>query len=102
MKHTQGPWRIGRYMAADGNCEGPIRVWDANGNVVADVPHTDQGWEDAQLIAAAPELLDALEALAADVAAAAESETHEGRAVYLRNAASEARELLARIEGGKS
>lgn len=60
VKHTPGPWRIGRYHNDKLETVGPIRVWNAQGGVIADVPHTDQGWADASLMATAPDMLDAL------------------------------------------
>lgn len=46
------PWTYGRY--ATGNKrkphDGPIRIWDAKGNVVADLPASAKGYADARLI----------------------------------------------------
>jgi hypothetical protein len=69
-KHTKGPWHIGNLMSYDGYTGRPFRnVWaghDDDAGVVARAIHeTDDGEHDvdanAQLIAAAPELLEALE-----------------------------------------
>jgi hypothetical protein len=61
--HTPGPWR-----AIDHETE-PCRVYDADGNMVADVFCTDMpgGTENARLIAAAPDLLAACKVLVNEV-----------------------------------
>jgi len=54
-KHTKGPWEVG----SDAARENLIPVFGA-GKLVAHTAHTRQGYVDARLIAAAPDLLDAL------------------------------------------
>jgi hypothetical protein len=60
-KHTPGPWQVGDEL------EGLWVYTDPNQNVICDVvgrndPHimTDEDYANAHLIAAAPEMLDAL------------------------------------------
>ena len=60
-KHTPGPWR---YVGHFGT-----HCLDSNGRCIADAPHPngmseEEGFANARLIAAAPELLEALEYLA--------------------------------------
>lgn len=62
MGHTPGPWYVVRY-------EGNWFVESDSGSrhrVIASVPLSDEEKADAALIAAAPEMLDALEAIEAD------------------------------------
>ena len=86
---TPGPWRFGHY--GDGK-----RFWigpDYDRPVVADVPRPFEA--DARLIAAAPELFEALQALLEPVSAKSASE-----AIRARVAAEErARMVLAKAKG---
>jgi hypothetical protein len=94
MKHTKGPWTIddtGKYLQIRGNLSD--RKHMAHEEVTAQVYH----WEDAQLIAAAPELLaklvefiDVLEN--ADINAS-------GTNIDLESTLAEAKTLLAKIGG---
>lgn len=61
-KHTPEPWRYGRYNNGQSGQDGPIRIWDAKGNVVADVPVDRES--DACLIAEAPAMLRIIRQLA--------------------------------------
>lgn len=50
-----GPYRSGQYSTGwdppRPEVEGPVRLWDGAGRVVADFPATDQGIADAKHIA---------------------------------------------------
>lgn len=61
-KHTQGPWHIARFEAST------VDIRDARGVTVAEVGDTSMEDEaNARLIAAAPELLEALKAARDDL-----------------------------------
>ena len=86
---TPGPWRFGHYGDGERFWIGP----DYDRPVVADVPRPFEA--DARLIAAAPELFEALQALLEPVSAKSASE-----AIRARVAAEErARMVLAKAKG---
>lgn len=86
---TPGPWRFGHYGDGERFWIGP----DYDRPVVADVPRPFEA--DARLIAAAPELFEALQALLEPVSAKSASE-----AIRARVAAEErARVVLAKAKG---
>lgn len=41
------PVRVGRYANDGSGPEGPVRLWNADGSVIANFPHTLDGWMDA-------------------------------------------------------
>lgn len=60
--HTPGPWSSSEQRGDPGHCF-VAQVWDSNGNALASVRPTKderQSTVDARLIAAAPEMLEAL------------------------------------------
>lgn len=76
-KHTPGPWRVGNLGSYDAHTDEPYRnVWAGEGaesTVVARAVRaagamTNDVDEDARLIAAAPELLEALQGLLRGIA----------------------------------
>ena len=63
-KHTPGPWAANKPTQSNGRAEvyaGPMLVAQAF-NWMLDAEGDEQCWADARLIAAAPELLEALAA----------------------------------------
>ncbi len=88
MAHTKGPWKVGgkfgtMVMDSDG-ANIVAEVWSVNG--------VDQGKLDARLIAAAPELLDALKSLAL-------WRDTEGSIMMLAEVVEQARVVIAKAEG---
>lgn len=65
-KHTLGPWQHSAKLSASENHRG-FSIWDSNGWALADVQPADEdgkeGRANACLIAAAPDLLEALKLL---------------------------------------
>jgi hypothetical protein len=64
-KHTPGPWQAhsdqpGYELTIVGNIDGPLEDFQLNYTTVCDVADTDDADANLRLIAAAPELLDAL------------------------------------------
>ena len=90
--HTPGPWRIGRGAQAD-----PFAI-EAEARTVAHVKHAgrDQTEANARLIAAAPEMLDALYDL---VLQADDTGCSDDLIVTSARAIETARALLDRIDG---
>ena len=68
-EHTKGPWRatIGEPLYVDEHAYGlgDCQVLDANDELVADINGTKEAPARARLIAAAPELLEACQSIAA-------------------------------------
>jgi len=66
MTHTPGPWGYAARLSGSENHKG-FGLWPATGGAIADIYPMDEdgieGEANAQLIAAAPELLAALEKL---------------------------------------
>ena len=65
-KHTPGPWTANKPTQSNGRAEvyaGPMLVAQAF-NWLLDAEGDEQCWADARLIAAAPELLEALKRIA--------------------------------------
>jgi hypothetical protein len=72
-QHTPGPWRANKPTQSNGRAEvhaGPMLVAQAF-NWLLDAEGDEQCWADARLIAAAPDLLDALCALVLNIDAGA-------------------------------
>lgn len=97
-KHTPGPWRLGEED--NRNCMIPVLCGDEEEPyAVAEVSHYDdfppgeQGSENAKLIAAAPELLEALEALVDDL------DNKALRRYLNRNVVTTARKAIAKAKG---
>jgi hypothetical protein len=88
-KHTPGPWKTGRYETNE-KPVGPIRIWGGDrGAVLADLPADyPQSEANARLIATAPDLLAALEALCDEV------ENNEGGKAYFN-----ATKIIAKAKG---
>jgi hypothetical protein len=64
-KHTPGPWTANKPTQSNGRAEvhaGPMLVAQAF-NWLLDAEGDEQCWADARLIAAAPDLLEALKAV---------------------------------------
>lgn len=110
MKHTPGPWvadletypimvrsQSETWPLVDelGNEEGRTGVFIAN---------TGDNKANARLIAAAPDLLEALDNLAryADTCELFLKETHPGKAAALRERVSSARAVIAKATGGEA
>jgi hypothetical protein len=65
IKHTEGPWSCSEQRGIPGHCM-VAQIWDSQGNALASVEPSvdqDQATATARLIAAAPELLSALDSL---------------------------------------
>ena len=64
-KHTPGPWSEDKYVGVSNS---PIVIVDKNGDVICDIdPDSPEYESNAKLIAAAPELLKAIEGFLAIV-----------------------------------
>jgi hypothetical protein len=60
IKHTLGPWKCDWSIQVGGNIKSGWQVFDSNETeLVIDIPDSEEAEANAQLIAAAPELLDA-------------------------------------------
>ena len=69
MKHTPGPWRVSNQDFTTGQTNGfDVMHGDPDGSELLCVAADLRSLQDANLIAAAPDLLAALKALDADVA----------------------------------
>lgn len=96
-KHTAGPWHIGMQP-------GPI-IYGPKGEQVADlrgerktlVLELDEAVANTQLIAAAPDLLQALEAL--EVAVCTDEDHAEGLPFHYRGVIEQARQAIKQAKG---
>jgi hypothetical protein len=89
MARTPGPWRVSDKVYFDGRDD--YLVVTSAARWVCSVMVNDQAEEDARLIAAAPELLEALSALL--------SQTLSNQAPAGQLAVAKARAAIARAEG---
>ena len=67
-KHTSGPWSFSPQKGKPGHCH-MAQVWNSAGDALAQIePTPDEAvaTADARLIAAAPDLLEALKGIVAD------------------------------------
>ena len=98
MKHTPGPWYIDPIKA---HANGNRRIMAEQCTPVAVVP--EHLAANARLIAAAPDLLEALDDLAryADTCELFLRETHPGKADMLRKRVTAAIDAMAKATGGE-
>jgi len=85
-KHTPGPWQHSAKLSASENHRG-FTVWNSDGWGLADVQPADEdgreGEANARLIAAAPELLEALQAVVSQLEG---HDLHNGDVFAINNA----------------
>lgn len=103
-KHTPGPWTVydKRYLFTDNEGSASIRfgdIWIADVHGAHVGPQTkEEADANISLIAAAPELLQALKALSSVVGLTAFK--YEGQRAVLQEAYDIARDAIAKAEGG--
>lgn len=94
MKHTPAPWRISRPSVANG--VQILKDWDtpAKSDVICKMPESGNIAANARLIAAAPELLAALQKLVA-----ADNRNDERNTLQYEELLDEARYIIAQAKG---
>jgi len=92
-KHTQGPWHLDRDDNVNLWVDGPRR------EVIATIPNTPQGQANARLIAAAPDLLAALQKYVKWIQ---DDRIRSRRNITADHIIEDARTLLTRIEGSNA
>ena len=93
--HTSGPWHLGRRA-------GNPAIYGKDGTEVAEILHglTDEWRENARLIAAAPDLLAALESLAVGLSPASIDMQQDNLPELCRVCREIAENALAKAKGG--
>ena len=106
-KHTKGPWHAYYPQSSPARLASGLFHIDGGGPkspLVAATPYKGDGhelWANAQLIAAAPELLDALKA-ARDLLASLPPEIEQLETMAAEDTACQIQEAIAKAEGGES
>lgn len=93
-KHTSGPWR---YLPPSDYRQWPVVQRSVEGGFMVRALAPESAVADARLIAAAPEMLEALRACEAWIADGGHAEDGSGRDVYLA-----ARAAIAKATGGEN
>jgi hypothetical protein len=93
--HTQGPWHVGKRA-------GNPAIYGKDGTEVAEILQglTPEWRENARLIAAAPEMLEALESLAIGLSLASVDMQRENLADLCRVCREIAESAIAKAKGG--
>ena len=112
MKHTPGPWEVAdlphsivvRTESPNKTPYGASRYAAIGGFDRSDPDQLDEALANARLIAAAPDLLSALDDLAryADTCELFLRETHPGKADMLRKRVTAAIDAMAKATGGEA